>query len=86
MSKNPNSNSAPPEENGKKVAIIGAGPAGLTAAHDLRRMGYAVTLFESKNRMGGLLTNGFPSYRLPRKVVEKDLSIIPKMGIQVRAQ
>ena len=71
------------EENGKKVAIIGSGPAGLTAAHDLRRLGYAVTLFEAKDKMGGLLTDGFPSYRLPKKVVEKDLSIIEKMGIEV---
>jgi heterodisulfide reductase subunit A-like polyferredoxin len=72
----------PPVENGKKVAIVGAGPAGLTAAHDLRRIGYAVTLYDSQNRMGGQLTNGFPSYRLPKKIVEKDLSIIPKMGIR----
>jgi heterodisulfide reductase subunit A len=72
-----------PEENGKKVAIIGSGPAGLTAAHDLRRLGYALTLFEAKDKMGGLLTDGFPSYRLPKKIVEKDLSIIEKMGIEV---
>ena len=65
------------------MAIIGSGPAGLVAAHDLRRMGYAVTVFEAKDKMGGLLTDGFPSYRLPRKVVEKDLSIIEKMGIEV---
>jgi len=74
----------PPEEKGKKVAIVGAGPSGLTAAYDLRKMGYSVTLFESKNELGGLLTHGFPSYRLPRQVVEKDLSIIEKMGIEIR--
>ena len=73
----------PPEENGRKVAIIGSWPAGLMAAHDLRRMGYAVTLFEAKDKMGGLLTDGFPSYRLPQKVIEKDLSIIGKMGIEL---
>ena len=74
----------PPEEKGKKIAIVGAGPSGLTAAYDLRKMGYRVTLFESKNELGGLLTHGFPSYRLPRQVVEKDLSVIDKMGIEVK--
>jgi heterodisulfide reductase subunit A-like polyferredoxin len=73
-----------PQENGKKVAIIGAGPAGLMAAHDLRRMGYHVTLFDAQDRMGGLLANGFPSYRLPKHVVEKDLAIIEKMGIEIQ--
>jgi heterodisulfide reductase subunit A-like polyferredoxin len=74
----------PSEEKGQKVAIIGSGPSGLTAAYDLRKMGYRVTLFESKSEMGGLLTHGFPSYRLPRQVIEKDLSVIEKMGIEVR--
>ncbi len=70
-------------EKDKKIAIIGSGPSGLTAAHDLRRMGYRVTLFDSKSKMGGLLTHGFPSYRLPREVIEKDLAIIKKMGIEI---
>ncbi|MGA2468681.1 MAG: FAD-dependent oxidoreductase, partial [Thermodesulfobacteriota bacterium] len=74
----------PPEENGKKIAIVGGGPSGLTAAYDLRKMGYTITLYESKNELGGLLIHGFPSYRLPRQVVEKDLSVIEKMGIEVR--
>ncbi|MBP1696273.1 MAG: Cob--CoM heterodisulfide reductase subunit [Deltaproteobacteria bacterium] len=74
----------PPEEKGKKIAIVGGGPSGLTAAYDLRKMGYRVTLFESKNELGGLLTHGFPSYRLPREVVEKDLAVIDKMGIEVK--
>jgi heterodisulfide reductase subunit A-like polyferredoxin len=72
------------EEKDQKIAIIGGGPAGLTAAYDLRRMGYRVTLFESRNELGGLLTHGFPSYRLPRKVIDKDLSCIEKMGIEIR--
>ncbi|MCJ7747482.1 MAG: FAD-dependent oxidoreductase, partial [Desulfobacterales bacterium] len=54
------------------------------AAYDLRKMGYTVTLYESKNELGGLLIHGFPSYRLPRQVVEKDLSVIGEMGIEVR--
>jgi heterodisulfide reductase subunit A-like polyferredoxin len=75
---------APAEEKGKKVAIVGGGPSGLTAAYDLRKMGYGITLFESKSELGGLLTHGFPSYRLPREVVQKDLAIIDKMGIEVK--
>jgi heterodisulfide reductase subunit A-like polyferredoxin len=67
-----------------RVAVIGAGPSGLVAAYDLRKMGYSVTLFESRDELGGLLTHGFPSYRLPRQVVEKDLSIINKIGIEIR--
>ena len=74
----------PPEEKGKKIAIVGGGPSGLTAVYDLRKMGYGVTLFESKGELGGLLTHGFPSYRLPKQVVEKDLSVIGKMGIEVK--
>jgi heterodisulfide reductase subunit A-like polyferredoxin len=74
----------PPEEKGKKIAIVGGGPSGLTAAYDLRKMGYRITLFESKNGLGGLLTHGFPSYRLPGEVVEKDLAVIDKMGIEVK--
>jgi heterodisulfide reductase subunit A-like polyferredoxin len=74
----------PPEEKGKKIAIVGGGPSGLTAAYDLRKMGYRITLFESKNGLGGCLTHGFPSYRLPGEVVEKDLAVIDKMGIEVK--
>jgi NADPH-dependent glutamate synthase beta subunit-like oxidoreductase len=75
---------SPPEERSQKIAIIGSGPSGLTAAYDLRQKGYNVTLFESQSEMGGLLTHGFPSYRLPRQVIEKDLAVIGKMGIEVR--
>jgi len=67
-----------------RVAIVGSGPSGLTAAYDLRQRGYHVTIFESQSEMGGLLTHGFPSYRLPRQVIEKDLAVIEKMGIEVR--
>jgi len=67
-----------------RVAIVGSGPSGLTAAYDLGQKGYRVTLFESRSEMGGLLTHGFPSYRLPRQVIEKDLAVIEKMGIEVR--
>lgn len=72
------------EERSQRVAIVGGGPAGLVAAYDLRTMGYRVTIFDSREGLGGLLTHGFPSYRLPREIVQRDLSIIEKMGIEVR--
>jgi NADH-quinone oxidoreductase subunit F len=56
-----------------KVAVIGAGPAGLTAAHDLSRNGYQVTIFEAQNRPGGMLVSGIPAYRLPRDVLHKEI-------------
>ena len=80
----PEFNFTPLEERPQKIAIVGGGPTGLAAAFDLTTMGYRVTLFESRSELGGLLTHGFPSYRLPREVVEKDLSVIEKMGIEVR--
>jgi Fe-S oxidoreductase len=66
------------------VAVVGGGPAGLIAAHDLRRRGYAVTIVERSDRLGGCLTREIPSWRLPRHVVDRDLSIIPALGIDVR--
>jgi len=74
----------PLQEKDQKVAIIGGGPSGLVAAYDLRKLGYQVTLFESRNELGGLPIHGFPSYRLPREVIEKDLSILNKIGIEIR--
>ncbi len=74
----------PFQEKDQKVAIIGGGPSGLTAAYDLRELGYQVTLFESRDELGGLLTHGFPSYRLPKHVIEKDLSVLSKMGMEIR--
>ncbi len=68
----------------RRVAVVGAGPAGLLAAHDLRRRGYAVTLFEGRDRLGGCLTHQIPPSRLPAPVVERDLSIIDALGIEVR--
>ena len=72
------------EEKDKKIAIVGAGPAGLMAAYDLRKMGYQVTVFESQERPGGLLVYGFPSYRLPQEVIEQEIGIIEKLRVEYR--
>lgn len=65
-----------------KVAVIGAGPAGLAAAYFLRRDGYPVTIFEKEKRPGGMLMNGIPSYRLEKEVLEAEINVIRKMGVE----
>ena len=72
------------EENGKKVAIVGAGPAGLLAAYDLRKMGYSVTIFEALPVAGGMLAVGIPEYRLPRTVLNKEIGYLLRMGVQLK--
>ena len=68
----------------EKVAVVGSGPAGLIAAHDLQRGGFQVTLFEREANIGGCLVNKIPPWRLPRDVTARDLSIIASLQIQVR--
>lgn len=71
-----------PEKNNHKVAVIGSGPAGLTAAGDLAKMGYDVTVFEALHKTGGVLTYGIPEFRLPKeKVVQKEIDNIKKFGV-----
>jgi len=70
-----------PVETGKRVAIIGAGPGGLSAAYYLRRKGHAVTVFESEARGGGMLRYGVPSYRLPDAALDKDIDYIVSLGV-----
>jgi len=72
-----------PEKN-KRVAVIGGGPSGMTCALDLRRAGYGVTLFESRDRLGGMLFFGVPAYRLPRDVLEREVSPVAKAGIELK--
>ncbi len=68
----------------QRVAVVGAGPAGLIAAHDLRRAGLRVVLMEKLTRLGGCLSDRIPEWRLPEAVRERDLSIIEALGIEVR--
>ncbi|KKM66035.1 hypothetical protein LCGC14_1485300, partial [marine sediment metagenome] len=69
---------------GKKVAIVGSGPSGLTAAYYLRRLGHSVTVFEANSYVGGMLSLGIPEYRLPRSVLQKDLYHILSIGIETQ--
>ncbi len=68
----------------KKVAIIGGGPAGLTAACFLRKQGHSVTVFEQMPQMGGMLRYGIPEYRLPKAVLDKEIKLIEDMGVELK--
>ena len=70
-----------PESNGHKVAIIGAGPAGLTAAGDLAKLGYKVTVYEALHVAGGVLMYGIPEFRLPKAIVQQEIDGLRKMGV-----
>ena len=70
------------ESTGKKVAIIGGGPAGLTAAYYLTIMGHSVTVYDMMDKMGGMLRYGIPQYRLPKEVLDKEISLIEKTGVK----
>ena len=73
----------PETETGKKVAIIGAGPAGMTAAYFLRQLGHDVTVFEKNEKSGGMLRYGIPFYRLPDKILSIEMEAIEKTGVKV---
>ncbi|MBF7084633.1 FAD-dependent oxidoreductase [Desulfallas sp. Bu1-1] len=70
--------------NGLKVAIIGSGPAGLSAAYQLAKQGYSVTIFEALPVAGGMLRVGIPEYRLPKKIVELEINLLEKMGVEIK--
>ena len=72
-----------PEPNGHKVAIVGAGPAGLTCAGELAKKGYAVTIYEALHLAGGVLVYGIPEFRLPKSIVQKEVDGLKAMGVDV---
>jgi heterodisulfide reductase subunit A-like polyferredoxin len=72
------------KSNGRKVAIVGAGPAGLTVAHDLALRGYRPTVFEALSKPGGMLRVGVPKYRLPEEILDYDIKMIKEDGVEIR--
>lgn len=71
-------------ETGKKVAIVGSGPAGLVVAADVRRDGHHVTLFEAFHKLGGVMRYGIPEFRLPNEIVDQEIETLRKMGVEIR--
>ena len=68
---------------GKKVAVVGGGPAGLTVAGDLIQLGYAVTIYEALHRMGGVLVYGIPEFRLPKAIVNREVQYLQQLGVKL---
>ena len=73
-----------PQSNGKKVAVVGAGPSGLTCAGDLAKKGYEVTVFEAFHTAGGVLVYGIPEFRLPKALVKKEVENLQDLGVEVK--
>ena len=69
---------------GKKVAVVGSGPAGMTCAWDLARAGHAVTIFEAERKPGGMLRYGIPAFRLPAEVLDKEIAALKPLGVRIR--
>ena len=80
---NDNGEVAKIESNGVKVAVVGSGPSGLTAAGDLAKLGYEVTVFEALHTAGGVLVYGIPEFRLPKSIVAKEVDGLKKLGVKV---
>ena len=74
----------PAPDTGKKVAVIGSGPAGLTVAADIRRAGHSVTVFEAFQKTGGVMVYGIPEFRLPKEIVAKEVENLKKMGVEFK--
>ncbi len=72
------------KKNGKKIAVVGAGPAGLSCAHDLALLGYEVTVFEAQSVAGGMLRLGIPEYRLPRELIRLEINAILSLGVELK--
>ena len=82
--KNDYAATSPKEPNGKKVAIVGSGPAGLTCAGDLAKSGFSVTIYEVLHKAGGVLTYGIPEFRLPKSIVQKEVESLKKLGVEIK--
>ncbi len=80
----PHETVTPPTPNGRRVAVVGSGPAGLTCAGDLAKLGYAVTVFEALHVAGGVLMYGIPEFRLPKTVVQTEVSALRALGVELR--
>ena len=80
---NVNEMPAKPESNGKKVAVVGSGPAGLTCASDLAKKGYDVSIFEALHTAGGVLVYGIPEFRLPKAIVQKEVDGLKALGVTI---
>ena len=74
----------PAKRTGKRVAIIGSGPAGLTAAYYLAKMGHGVTIFEALPQAGGMMRVGIPAYRLPRKILDDEINMVKNLGVEIK--
>ncbi len=72
------------EKNGKKVAVVGSGPAGITCAGELIKKGYEVTVFEALHKAGGVLSYGIPEFRLPKDLVAKEIETVEKLGVDIK--
>jgi glutamate synthase (NADPH/NADH) small chain len=73
-----------PKLTGKKVAVVGAGPAGLTVAGDLAKIGHSVTVFEALHKAGGVLVYGIPEFRLPKAIVDSEVDYVKKLGVEIK--
>ena len=79
----PNAKVEKPKSNGHKIAVVGSGPAGLTCAGDLARMGYEVTVFELFHKPGGVLVYGIPEFRLPKAIVAREVAALEDLGVKI---
>ncbi len=73
-----------PASTGKKVAVVGSGPAGLTVAADLARLGHSITIFEALHESGGVLVYGIPEFRLPKTIVKREVDYVCSLGVHIR--
>ncbi len=81
--KNNNETAKAPQKNGKRVAVVGSGPSGLSCAGDLAKLGYDVTIFEAFHTAGGVLMYGIPEFRLPKEIVQKEIKKLREIGVKI---